>query len=341
MKLALHTMRPTAKFGVWATDIATNIQVIREAESLGYDSVWTAEAAGTDAVVPLSWIAAHTCRLKVGTAIMQITARTPTLTAMTAATLDTLSGGRFVLGLGASGPATVEGWHSQAYGNPIAITEEYVSIVRKVLARTAPVVHHGRYYDIPYQREDSTGLARPIKLMFRPRPRKIPIYLAAMGPKNLSLAYRIADGVIPFFYSPHREKQFFDGVDRGCRAVDLAPFVPIVMGDDLEACRERARAALAFWIGGMGARGYNFYNQLAARLGFGDSARRVLELYTSERRTEAAAAIPDQFIDEIALVGTRERIADQLAAWKESSVTTMILVAPQPRAIQTAAELVV
>jgi F420-dependent oxidoreductase-like protein len=262
------------------------------------------------------------------------------MTAMTAATLDMLSGGRFMLGLGPGGPAVVEGWHCQAYGEPLARTVEYVDIVRRVLARSGPLVHHGDYYDIPYEGDGALGLANPIRMMNRPKRRKLPIYLAAMGPKNVSLAYKIADGIIPAFYSPWREKEFFDGVERGTRNVELAPFVAVVMGDDLAECRDRARGALAFWIGGMGARGLNFYNRHVTRLGFGDAARKVQDLYMSERRLEAAAAIPDQLIDEVSLVGTRERIADQLEAWKESAVTTMILTGADRPAMETVAELV-
>lgn len=340
MRLGLHAMKPTANFGQWGADMGSNLDVIRRAEELGFDSVWTAEASGTDAVVPLAWIAAHTSKIKIATGVMQMGARSPTATAMTAATFDSLSGGRFILGLGTGGPAVVEGWHSQPFGKPLARTREYVEIVRKVLARTSPVVHHGTYYDIPYERSDGTGLAQPIRLMFRPKRRSLPIYLAAMGPRNLELAYRIADGIVPAFYSPWREKEFFEGVDRGTRRVDVAPFVSVVLGDDLAACRDRARAGLAFWIGGMGARGLNFYNRLVSRLGFGDAAHAVQRLYMSERRLEAAAAIPDQLIDEVTLLGPREHIRDQLEAWSESSVTTMILLSADRRAVETVAELV-
>ncbi len=340
MRLAIHAMRPTANFGLWGNDMEANIAMVRHAESLGYDSVWTAEASGTDAVVPLAWLAASTKTIKLGTAVMQMAARTPTLAAMTAATVDLLSGGRFMLGLGAGGPAVVEGWHCQAYGQPLARTAEYVEVVRKVLARTSAVVHHGEYYDIPYQRDDATGLAHPIRLMFRPKRRKLPIYLAAMGPKNLQLAYQIADGIVPAFYSPWREKEFFEGVDRGTRTVELAPQVSIMMGDNLAACRDRVRGGLAFWIGGMGARGLNFYNRLISRLGFEEVARSVQDLYMSEHRMEAAAAIPDELIDEVALVGPREHVAEQLEVWKESSATTMILMAAEPKALEAVAELV-
>lgn len=340
MRLAIHTMRPTANFGLWGADFASNLDVIRHAEALGFDSVWTAEASGTDAVTPLAFIAAHTRTIKVGTAIMQMAGRTPTLTAMTAATIDALSGGRFLLGLGTSGPAVVEGWHCQAYGKPLVRTKEYVDIVRKTLARTMPVVHHGEYYDVPYTGRGATGLAHPIKLMIRPKRRRIPIYLAAMAPRNLELAFRIADGIIPAFYSPYRERQFFDGVTKGTRTVDLSPFVTVIMGNDLRRCRDLAKPGIAFWVGGMGARGLNFYNRLIARLGFAQAAAKIQELYVSERRAEAAAAVPDALVDEVTLIGPREHIAEQLATWKASSVTTMILMCADPRAMETIAELV-
>jgi len=325
MKLGLQMMRATVNFGLWGSGPEKNIEVAKLAEGLGYHSLWTAEASGTDAVAPLAWVAAHTETIAIGTAIMQMTARTPTATAMTAATLDLLSKGRFLLGLGVSGPAVVEGWHATAYGRPLARTREYVRIVRDVWARQ-PLDVHGRYYDLPYRGEDGTGLAEPIHLMFRPRRRSIPIYLAAMGPRNVALAYEIADGVMPAFYSPYREDAFFAFADeRPHRRIELAPFVPVAMGRDVDVCRARLKPGLAFWLGGMGAKSLNFYNNFVSRLGFADAAREVQKHYTSGNRARAAAAVPDALVDEVALFGPRERIADQLAAWKESSVTTMIL----------------
>ena len=312
------------------------------AEQLGYDSIWTAEASGTDAVSPLAWVAAHTEKINIATGVMQLTARCPTTTAMTAATLDLLSEGRFILGLGASGPAVVEGWHAQRYGSPLARTREYMRIVRDVWTRQ-PVEAHGAYYDIPYRRADSTGLADPIRLMFRPRRKSIPIYLAAMGPRNVGLAYEIADGVIPAFYSPYRESAFFafSAEQRTARrGVELAPFVSIAMGSNIDACRDRLKPGLAFWLGGMGARGLNYYNNFVSRLGFGAQARVIQDLYTRGLRAKAAAAVPDTLVDEVALFGPREHVADQLAAWRESSVTTLILTHADVGAIRAVAELV-
>lgn len=341
MKLGLHTMRSTVNFGLWGSGVDPTLAVVQRAESLGYDSVWTAEAAGTDAVVPLAWLAAHTSRIKLGTGILQLTARTPTTTAMTAATFDHLSGGRFILGLGASGPAVVEGWHSASYRWPLDRTREYIDVVRRVHARTAPVEFHGDHYDIPYRGTDGTGLGEPIRLMFRPRRRRIPIYLAALGAQNLSLAYEIADGIIPAFYSPYREDAFFADVDdHGRRSeVELAPFVSVSMGDDVATCRDRLKPGLAFWIGGMGAKGLNFYNRFVRRLGFEGFAEDVQRLYTSGQRSAAAAVIPDELVDEVALCGPRERIAERLEAWEKSSVGTMILTGIDEDTVVAMAEL--
>ena len=338
MKLGLQMMRATVNFGLWGSGPKANIDVVRLAESLGYDSIWTAEASGTDAVSPLAWVAAHTERITIGTAVMQMSARPPTTTAMTAATLDLLSGGRFVLGLGVSGPAVVEGWHGQAFGKPLARTREYVTAVRQVLARQ-PVRVNGDHYHIPYDLPDATGLAEPIRLMFRPRRPSIPIYLAAMGPKNVSLAHEIADGIIPAFYSPQREATFFEGIESR-RSIDVAPFVPVAFGDDVDACRNRLKPGLAFWLGGMGAKGLNFYNNFISRLGYAERATEIQELYTRGKRSQAAAAVPDGLVDEVALFGPRDHIAHQLEAWKASRVTTMILNGADVDAIRTIAELV-
>jgi F420-dependent oxidoreductase-like protein len=339
MRLGLNTVRATVNFGLWGSGAAPNVEVVQLAERLGYDSVWTAEASGTDAVGPLAWLAAHTSTIKVGTGIMQMTARAPTTTAMTAATLDLLSGGRFLLGLGASGPAVVEGWHGEPYGKPLDRTREYVKIVRAALARQA-VEHAGEHYQVPNRGPDALQLGQPVKLMFRPRRASIPIYLAAMGPRNVQLAYEIADGVIPAFYSPHREDAFFSFCDgRPDRAIDLAPFVPVALGADHQACRDRLKPGLAFWLGGMGAGGLNFYNRFISRLGYEAAAREVQKLFTGGQRARAAAAVPDALVDEVALCGPREAVAEQLEAWKASSVTTMILQGADVPAITTLAEL--
>ncbi len=312
------------------------VELAREAERLGYDSAWAAEAWGTDAVTVLTWVAATTSRIKVGSAIMQIPGRTPANTAMTAATLDLLSGGRFLLGLGTSGPQVVEGWHGEAWGKPLARTREYVEIVRKALRREL-VEHHGEHYEIPYSGPGATGLGKPLKLMMRPLRSEIPIYLAALGPKNVQLAFEVADGWIPIFFSPERAREVFGFESRV--SFDVAPTVHVVVTDDLEAGRDWIKPILALYVGGMGARGSNFYNSLVARYGYEDEAKRIQELYLDGKQREAIAAVPDALVDDVALVGPRERIADRLAAWRESGATTLICGTRDPAALRTMAEL--
>jgi len=318
------------------------IPMVQHAEALGFHSVWTAEAYGSDAVVPLTWVAACTEKINVGTAIMQMPARTPANTAMTAATLDLLSEGRFLLGLGLSGPQVVEGWHGEAYGKPLAKTREYVDIVRTILRREARLEHHGAHYDIPYSGDDATGLGKPLKLIIHPRRADIPIYLASIGPKNVSLTAEIADGWLPIFFSPSRFGEtygaHFQGVDFD--RFDIAPTVAVVLGDDVDACRSMVKPMLALYIGGMGARGRNFYNDLACRYGYEAAAKEIQDLYLDGKKAEAMAAVPDDLVDEVALCGPKERIADLLGAWKESPVTTLIVGSGQREALEVMAELV-
>ena len=342
-------MRLGISFGYqdWGTGLPGAIALAQEADRLGYESGWVAEAYGTDAITPITWLLAHTERLKMGSAIAQMPARAPAMTAMTAATLDLMSGGRFLLGLGLSGPQVVEGWHGQPYGKPLGKTREYVDIVRTILKREAPLEHHGPHYDIPYNGPDATGLGKPLKIIVHPKRTEVPIYLAAIGPKNVALTAEIADGWLPIFFSPERapgvhgpalEEGF---ARRGGRPVgwDLAPLVPVVMADDVQACRDFLKPMLALYVGGMGARGQNFYNSLAQRYGFEAEATAVQNAYLAGNKGEAAAAVPDALVDEIALVGDRARIADRLAAWRESGVTTLVLQARQPEALQALAEL--
>ena len=300
------------------------VALAQEAERIGYDSAWTAEAWGTDAVTVLSWIAATTERIKVGSAIMQIPGRSPANTAMTAATLDLMSGGRFLLGLGVSGPQVVEGWHGQPWGKPLAKTREYVEIVRAALRRET-VEHHGDHYDVPYSGPDATGLGKPLKLMARPLRPEIPIYLAALGPKNVALAAEIADGWLPIFLSPDRFDEVFRPKLAGARdGFDIAAGVHVVVGDDLDACRAPIKQILALYVGGMGAPGSNFYNALACRYGYEAEAARIQELFLDGKQREAAAAVPDALVDEVALIGPRERIAERLDAWRQC-VTTLLV----------------
>jgi len=312
------------------------IALAQEAERLGYDSAWGAEAWGTDAVTVLSWLAATTSTIKVGSAIMQIPGRTPANTAMTAATLDLLSGGRFLLGLGTSGPQVVEGWHGQPWGKPLTKTREYVAIVRAALRREA-LEFHGDQYEIPYAGAGATGLGKPLKLMLRPLRDSIPIYLAALSPKNVRLAFEIADGWLPIFFSPERARDAFGYEPR--EGFEIVPTVHVIVTDDVDAARDVLRPMLALYIGGMGARGANFYNALVRRYGYEADAERIQALYLDGKQREAIASVPDALIDEIALVGPAERIRDRLDAWREAGVTTLLIGALDAGTLRTMAEL--
>jgi F420-dependent oxidoreductase-like protein len=309
------------------------MDLILEAERAGFDSVWTAEAYGSDAVVPLAWIGALTKKIRLGTGIMQMPARTPAATAMTAMTLDALSGGRFILGIGPSGPQVVEGWHGVPYGKPLQRTREYIEIVRKVLAREVPVEHHGKEYQIPYTGPGASGLGKPLKSILHGR-KGLPIYTASISPKGVALAAEIADGVIPAWMSPERWDLYAGPIKEGFAKAggrktldnfDVAPFVTCVMGPDVEKCRMPVKGMLALYIGGMGARQKNFYNDYAKRLGYEETAVKIQDLYLSGKKAEAMALVPDKLVDEVALAGPRERIRDRLAAWKSSPVKTMLI----------------
>ena len=312
------------------------IAMAQEAERLGYDSAWAAEAWGTDCVTVLSWLGATTERIKLGSAIMQIPGRTPANTAMTAATLDLLSGGRLLLGLGTSGPQVVEGWHGEPWGKPLGKTREYVEIVRTALRREL-VEHHGEHYDIPYG--DGTGLGKPLKLMARPLRADIPIYLAVMGPKAVAQAFEIADGWLPIFWSPEKARDAFGPVVANARpGFDIAATAPVILIDDVEAGREFLKPYYALYIGGMGARGKNFYNDLVSSYGFEAEAKEIQDLFLDGRQRDAAAAVPDRLIDEMTLIGPPDRIADRLAAWKDSGATTILISARDEKTLRTVAE---
>jgi F420-dependent oxidoreductase-like protein len=337
VKLGLNCMRAPTKFGAWGLGPQPNVEMVQHAEQLGYDSIWTSEGTGTDAIVPLAWLAAHTNRVKLGTAAVQMTARAPASTATTAVTLDQLSGGRLVLGVGASGPQVVEGLHGQPFGQPLERTREYVTLLRSFWARRGPVTHEGRHYQVPYRGSDGLGMPA-ISLSVRPPRPRIPIYLAAMGPRNTRLAAEIADGMIPLFTSPYQPKILTDHLSAAPAHFDVAPMVTVVVGDDLDACFDKIRPALAFMLGGMGTREMNFYNRLASRMGYEDAMSRVHDLYLDGKRPEAEAAVPAALIDEINLCGPRERIRERLEPWLDSPVTTMILSADR-EAIELMAEL--
>ncbi len=339
-------MRLALSLGYSGAHFSIDIPMVLEAERLGYDSVWSAEAYGSDAVTPAVWVAARTDRIHVGTSIMQIPARTPAMAAMTAMTLDALSGGRFRMGLGVSGPQVVEGWHGQPFGKPVVKTREYVTLVRAILRREKPVEFRGEYYQVPYTGPHATGLGKPLRSILHPRP-ELPIYLAAIGPKNVALAAEVADGWIPTFFSPGRMPMFREWLDVGFaargtppRAFDIMPMVGVAMGADVAACRAFVKAKLALYVGGMGARTRNFYNDLAGRYGYESAARTIQELYLSGRKAEAEAAVPDALVDEVALCGPRERIRDLLETWKGSGVTTLMVAVADQATLRALAELV-
>jgi F420-dependent oxidoreductase-like protein len=297
------------------------LELAREAEGLGYDSAWAAEAWGVDAITPLAWLGAQTTTLKLGTAIMQLPGRSPANAAMTAVTLDMLSGGRFLMGLGTSGPQVVEGWHGQEWGKPLGKTREYVEIVRTILRRER-LEYHGEHYDIPVQ--GGTGLGKPLKLMARPLRADIPIYLAAIGPKAVEQTFEIADGWLPIFWSPEKARTVFP-VDRAREGFDVAATAPAIVTDDVESARAMLKEYYSFYIGGMGARGKNFYNDLFTRYGYEAEAREIQDLFLDGKQREAAAKVPDAFVDEVALIGSVDRIRDRLAAWRESGATTLLV----------------
>ena len=324
--------------------IDLQLDKIRAAESMGYESVWTAEAYGSDALTTAAWILAHTQRIKVGTAIMQMPARTPACTAMSAMSLSQLSGGRFILGLGASGPQVVEGWHGVAYGRPITRTREYIAIVRQIMAREGPVEFSGYHYQLPYTKEDATGLGKPLKSILDPDP-DIPIYTASITDNGLACSAELADGVFPVWMNPERYDLFQPAIEKGLRKAgksladyDIAPFVTAVMGDDLDHCRMAAKIGMALYIGGMGARNKNFYNDYVKALGYEEAAVRIQDLYLAGRREEAMAAVPDELVDSVALVGPRGRIVERLQAWKEAGrkghVGTMLIGSGQPELLE-------
>jgi F420-dependent oxidoreductase-like protein len=320
----LHLDLNLGYFGVGA---AREPELILEAERMGYRAVWVAEAYGSDVVSVLSWIGASTTRILLGSGIMQIPARTPAMTAMTAATLDELSGHRLLLGLGVSGPQVVEGWHGVPYGQPLRRTREYIEIVRTILAREAPLQYEGSHYQIPYLGADATGLGKPLKIIGQPRS-DIPIYLAAIGPRNITLAAEIADGWLPVFYSPEKARSVFGGAlaeGKSRRAIpselDVVPSVQALVTDDLAAGRDLMRPMLALYIGGMGARGRNFYHDLAGRYGFEEAATRIQDLYLAGEKTAAVAEVPDALVDQVSLIGPIERIKERLDAWRDSGVT--------------------
>lgn len=324
--------------GYWsAGPPAGAMEAVREAERLGFDSIWTAEAYGSDALTPLAWWGAHTEKVRLGTAIMQMSARTPTATAMAAITLDHLSNGRFILGLGASGPQVVEGWYGQPYPKPLARTREYVDVVRQVLAREKPVEKHGKFYDLPYTGTDGAGIGKALRSTVHPLRSSVPIFLGAEGPKNVALSAEICDGWLPLFFSPKEDAFYRRCLDEGfalsgepnkADRFEVAATVMLIPGDDAEKCADMVRPFLALYAGGMGARGANFHFEVFARMGYEDVAIKVQDLYLQGKKAEAAAAIPLSMVEDVALVGPMDKIKDELAQWKETCLTTFLLSGP-------------
>jgi len=342
MKLAI-TLRVDPVSGI-------DMEKVWEAERLGYEAVWSGEAYGTDAVSPVAWVLAQTKKIKAGTGIMQMPARTPACAAMTAMTLQALSSNRFLCGIGPSGPQVVEGWHGVAFGKPLRRTREYIAVIRQVLDRKAPLEFQGEHYQIPYTGPGATGLGKPLRSIIHGDP-SLKIYTASIAPAGLRTAGEVADGVLPFLMSPEKPEAItaplLEGIakahdGKSLADFDIAPYVRVALGDDLAACRDAVRPQLALYIGGMGARSKNYYNDLAKRLGYEAAAVEIQNHFLAGRRKEAEAAVPDALIDETSLIGPRERIKVRLEAWKQLApdhrVGSLVLVGATRDALRVVAE---
>ena len=322
--------------GYWGSGPpAGALEAIKEADRLGFDSAWTAEAYGSDAVSPLAWWGSHTERIRLGTSIIQMSARTPAATAMAAMTMDHLSGGRFILGLGASGPQVVEGWYGRPYPKPLARTREYVQVIREIVRRDRPVEFHGEFFDMPFK--EGTGLGKPLKSTIHPFRTEIPIFLGAEGPKNVALAGEICDGWLPLFFSPKEDAWYRrcleegfarSGEDGKADRFEVAVPMTVVPGDDVEKCADMVRPMLALYAGGMGARDTNFHFDVFARMGWEDVAVKVQDLYLAGKKAEAAAAIPLAMVEDVALVGPLDKIRDEAARWRETCITSFLVGGP-------------
>lgn len=340
-------MRLGLMLGYAGRRIELPLELVQEADRLGVYAVWTAEAYGSDAITPLAWLGAQTERIKLGTAIMQMPGRTPANAAMTAMTLNQLSGGRFLMGLGLSGPQVVEGWHGVSYKRPLTRTREYVNIVRQIFRREERMRFDGKIYQIPYRGDDATGLGKPLKSTLEAAP-DIPIYLAAIGPQNVELTAEIADGWLPIFFSPDKYAGTYQPhVDAGLAKAgksmadfDIAPTVSVVLNDNLDICYNMLRPFLALYVGGMGAKGKNFYHDLAGRYGYEVAAGEIQDLYLAGDKGAAMMKVPPELIDEVALVGPRERIKERLARWLDSPVTTLNMTVFDVATMRTMVELI-
>ncbi|MEX0875034.1 MAG: LLM class F420-dependent oxidoreductase [Actinomycetota bacterium] len=341
-------MKLGMQVGYSGADIGVQVVTAKLADELEFHSIWTAEAYGSDAVSPLVWMGAHTKKVKLATGIMQMPARTPAMTAMTAATIDALTEGRFICGLGLSGPQVVEGWHGVPYGKPLVKTREYVEILRTIWKREKPLEFTGTHYQIPFAGPGATGLGKPLKSILHPRA-DIPVVIAAIGPKNVALSAEIADGFLPAFFNPYRSDVFKPSMDEGFakRSSDLRPAsefdliatCAVIVTDDVDGALQFVKPGLALYIGGMGARGRNFYNDLACRYGYEAAAKEIQDLYLDGKKADAIAAVPDELADAISLIGSPDRIRDRFSAWEESPCSVMLLGGGDRKTFEMMAEL--
>ncbi len=314
------------QLGYWgATPPTDHVALAQEAERLGFDSVWTAESYSNDCFTPLAWVGAHTNRIRLGTSVAQLSARTPAACAMAAMALDHLSGGRMILGLGVSGPQVVEGWYGQPYSKPLTRTREYVEIIRKVLARQEPVTSDGEFYPLPYHGPGAWGMGKPIRCITHPLRADLPIFIGAEGPKNVAQTAQIADGWLPLYYSPYRQEVYADQLAGAGPGFEIAALAMVNVNDDLAQALYPVKAMLGFYVGGMGSSKRNFHKELMARMGFPEEAERIQQLFFEGRRDEAIATVPDRFADEISLCGPPERIREKLRDWENSPVTTLLV----------------
>jgi len=329
---------------------SVDLQLIKAAESMGFHSVWTSEAWGADAITPAAWILGNTTKIKVGTGICQMQARSPALMATTSLTLQELSGGRFILGLGPSGPQVIEGWHGRPYGKPLELTREYVSIIRKVVERKEPVTHEGEHYQLPYTGPGATGLGKPLKTVLRPQ-HGLKIYSASVSPGGIRNAAQVCDGVIPVYMDPSNYQSIGQYIDQGfdkaegdksLENFDVCPFVTMSMHDDIAEARKPVKENMGFYIGGMGAKNKNYYKEYATRLGYGEEATAIQDAFLSGRRAEAFASVPDALVDKVALVGPAGHIREQLSVWKEAGkqrqVSSMLCRVPSIEAMEVLAK---
>ena len=329
------------QLGYWSAQPPSNfLELAIEAENLDFDSVWTAESWGSDAFSPLAYIAGHTSRIRLGTAVVQLSARTPAATAMAALTVDHLSNGRLTLGLGVSGPQVVEGWYGQPFGKPLARTREYIDIIRQILRREEPVSNPGPHYPLPFSGEGAWGLGKSLKSITHPLRADLPIFMGAEGPKNVALAAEIADGWLPLYYSPFRQEVYAESLGELKPGFEIAQFVMCNIDDDLEQALMPVKMMLSFYIGGMGAKKHNFHTELMGRMGFEAEANKIQDLFMEGKRAEAIAAVPDQFADEVSLCGPKERVIERIQAWEETPVTSLLVATQEIETLRQMAEIV-